>query len=146
MLFQAYSQDAVAEMRDVMEKGGMDSLATRGPPKAPAVSCSKYCIFFASSPLIIHTTMTFEMARLTSLTPARVMPSWWSTWRSEANRRHLNLGDVERASVKQSIYMLVISINQDQHKKSGSKLGPGPSNYIWGQVHWFLSPLCPFLF
>ena len=75
MLFQAYSQDAVAEMRDVMEKGGMDSLATRGPPKAPAVSCSKYCIFFASSPLIIH-TMTFEMARLTSLTPARVMPSW----------------------------------------------------------------------
>ena len=35
---QAYSQDAVAEMRDVMEKGGMDSLATRGPPKAPAVS------------------------------------------------------------------------------------------------------------
>ena len=25
-------------MRDVMEKGGVDSLATRGPPKTPAVS------------------------------------------------------------------------------------------------------------
>ena len=49
MLFQAYSQDAVAEMRDVMEKGGMDSLATRGPPKAPAVSCSKKCIFFVEN-------------------------------------------------------------------------------------------------
>ena len=35
---QAYSQEAVSEMRDVMEKGGVDSLATRGPPKAPAVS------------------------------------------------------------------------------------------------------------
>merc|ERR1719392_600337 len=32
----AYSQEAVAEMRDVMEKGGVESLATRGPPKTPA--------------------------------------------------------------------------------------------------------------
>jgi len=32
----AYSQEAVSEMRDVMEKGGVDSLATRGPPKTPA--------------------------------------------------------------------------------------------------------------
>jgi len=32
----AYSQEAVSEMRDVMEKGGVESLATRGPPKTPA--------------------------------------------------------------------------------------------------------------
>ena len=37
-MLQAYSQNAVEEMRDVMEKGGVESLATRGPPKGPAVS------------------------------------------------------------------------------------------------------------
>merc|ERR1711963_1124922 len=64
----AYSQDAVAEMRDVMEKGGMTPL----PPED-------------------H----LKPQQHTSSTQARAMPSSPSTWRREVNPRDLNQEDAE---------------------------------------------------